>query len=88
MYNFFVESDKINGDIITIDGANYNHLKNVLRMGIGDTFLVSCDGKSNLCELHSIDGGLALAKITERDYQNTELPIKIYLHKIDFLYFT
>lgn len=79
MYNFFVENDKVNNDIVTIDGANYNHLKNVLRMGVHDTFLISCDGKSHLCELESVDGGIAIAKIMEKDYQNTELPIKIYL---------
>lgn len=79
MYNFFIDQDKRNGDCVILDGSNYNHLKNVLRMNVGDTFLVSSDGRSDLCELKTIDGGMATAQVIIENYQNTELPIKIYL---------
>lgn len=45
----------------------------------GDTFLVSENGVSNLCRLECIDGETAVAVITEENYQNTELSVKIYL---------
>ena len=48
-------------------------------MHIGDTFLVSDNGVSNLCEIENFDNESVIAKIIEENYQDTELPIKIYL---------
>lgn len=79
MYNFFVSEDQREDGAYRITGADLNHLKNVLRMRVGDTVLVSCEGKSDLCELESITSDEAVAKITEENYRETELPIKIYL---------
>ena len=79
MYNFFVDSNSRNGDKYLIAGADFNHIKNVLRMKIGDSFLVSDNGVSNLCEIESLDGECVVAKIIEENFQDTELPIKIYL---------
>ena len=78
MYNFFVDSQQQNGRY-QIMGGDYNHIINVLRMGVGERFLVSFDGKSDLCELESFDGASVIARILEENYQNTELPLKIYL---------
>jgi 16S rRNA (uracil1498-N3)-methyltransferase len=79
MYNFFVEGGSRNGDIFIIAGADHNHIKNVLRMREGDEILVSEDGKSHLCVIESIDAQTVTAKITEENYRDTELPVKIYL---------
>lgn len=79
MYNFFVDKQSRKDDRFFITGQDYNHIKNVLRMSKGSTFLVSCDGVSNLCEIESIESDTVVAKIKEEDYQNTELPIKIHL---------
>lgn len=79
MFNFFVDATaKVNGGY-NISGKDYNHIVNVLRMNIGDKFLVSVDGESDLCELESINDNTIFAKIVEENYQNTELPIKIFL---------
>ena len=78
MHNFFVETEKQN-DRYVISGKDYNHIINVLRMGVGDTFLVSFDGKSDLCEIESIDSESVTALVLEENYQSTELPLKIYL---------
>ena len=48
-------------------------------MGVGDRFLVSYDGKSDLCELESFDSSSVTALVLEENYQNTELPLQIYL---------
>ena len=48
-------------------------------MHIGDTFLVSDNGVSSLCEIENFDNESVIAKIIEENYQDTELPIKIYL---------
>ena len=79
MFNFFVDESMKQGDCYYISGADFNHIKNVLRMKEGEEFLVSCDGRSDLCILEEIQGDTAVAKITEENFQNTELPIKIYL---------
>jgi 16S rRNA (uracil1498-N3)-methyltransferase len=79
MYNFFVNSDNRKGEYFYLTGADFNHIKNVLRMHVGDTFLVSDNGISNLCEIESFDSEAVIAKITRENYQDTELPIKIYL---------
>jgi len=79
MFNFFVESSSRFEDKFLITGADYNHIKNVLRMKKGDKFLVSCSDISHLCELLDINEDTATAVIIEENYQNTNLPIKIYL---------
>ena len=78
MYNFFTENPEVNG-LFTLTGNDFNHAKNVLRLKVGERFLVSHDKKSNLCELFCYEGESVIAKIIERDYQDTSLPIEIYL---------
>lgn len=79
MYNFFTDENSRQGDTYYITGSDCNHIKNVLRMKCGDTFLVSCGGKSSLCSLTAINDDCIEAGIIEEDYHNTELPVKIYL---------
>lgn len=79
MYNFFVNTDNKKDNRYFITGDDFNHIKNVLRMSIGEQFLISCDGKSDLCEITSIESDTVVAEIIEENYQNTNLPIKIHL---------
>lgn len=79
MFNFFVDSKNRIGDSYFITGGDFNHIKNVLRMKVGDTFLVSDGTASDLCEIESISGDTVTAKIVTENYKNAELPIKIYL---------
>lgn len=79
MYNFFIEEGNKHGDCYFITGSDYNHIKNVLRMKQGDTFLVSESGASSLCSLQSFESESVVARIIEENYQNTNLPVKIYL---------
>ncbi len=79
MFNFFALPDSRQNDCYYITGSDFNHIKNVLRMREGNTFLVSENAVSNLCEIISLDGETAVAKIIEENYQSTELPVKIYL---------
>lgn len=79
MYNFFVNASARTDDTFHIIGKDHNHICNVLRMQVGDTFLVSCDAVSYLCTLSFIDKEEVIAKIVEVDYRNTELSVKFYL---------
>lgn len=79
MYNFFVDNENKGNGRYLISGSDYNHIINVLRMNLGDEFLVSCDGKSDLCYIESLENETVSAKIIEENYRNTELNTKIYL---------
>ena len=79
MYNFFVENSNLNGDIVKIDGGDFNHVKNVLRMKEGDAFLVSIDNKNYLCKLKEFFCDYLTAEIIEKDYLDTSLSIELYL---------
>ncbi|MDD6479376.1 MAG: 16S rRNA (uracil(1498)-N(3))-methyltransferase [Oscillospiraceae bacterium] len=79
MHNFFVDESQRQDSRYIITGADYNHIINVLRMNIGDSFLVSTKGQSDLCEIEAFDGESVTASIIEENYQNTELSLKIYL---------
>lgn len=79
MYNFFVDECARAGDSFRIAGRDHNHICNVLRMQIGDTFLVSCAGTSSLCRLKCIEDDMVEAEIVEENYRNTELPVRLYL---------
>lgn len=79
MFNFFVSEKNRTDSRYYISGADYNHIKNVLRMHEGDVFLVSDNGISKLCEIECFENESVVAIIREENYNSTELPIKIYL---------
>ena len=79
MFNFFANEVDFSDNRFFIRGNDFNHIKNALRMKTGDTFLVSCDGTSHLCSLLGFEDDAAVCEIIEEDYNNTELPIRIYL---------
>lgn len=79
MHNFFVDNNSLCNNKYYIKDGDFNHIKNVLRMRVGDTFLVSCDSKSDLCRLTEITEDTAIAQIIQENYNDTNLPIDIYL---------
>lgn len=79
MNNFFVDEACRTDNFYCITGSDYNHIANVLRMKQGDTFLISSNGQSHLCKIENIDCERVTAKIIEENYQNTQLPVKMYL---------
>ena len=79
MFNFFADKEKRVGECYYITDNDFNHIKNVLRMQIGDTFLVSESGISNLCVIEEVNDGAVVARIVEENYQDTNLPVKITL---------
>ncbi len=79
MFNFFADKTNKRDSHYIISGNDYNHIKNVLRMEIGDTCLISCDAQSDLCRIETFLGDAVLLEILEENYTDTELPVKIYL---------
>ena len=79
MHNFFVNENQKQNNCYLINGTDFNHIKNVLRMNVGDTFLVSENGISSLCTIERFETDTVIVKIVEENYNDTSLPIKIYL---------
>lgn len=80
MHHFFVGPSQVQEGKICIEGSDINHMKNVLRMKIGELLEVN-DGCGNLymCEVEAYEEEAAWVKILERYDAVSELPAKIYL---------
>lgn len=80
MQHFFVTPSQVKEKTIYIEGSDVNHMKNVLRMRIGEELVVS-DGNNiqYRCAIEGYEGGIAILKILEKLSVDTELPSRIYL---------
>lgn len=80
MYRFFVNESQITEENVVITGPDVNHIKNVLRMKIGEVILVS-DGNDReyTCALAEIADDQVIATIQYIDGSARELPIKVTL---------
>lgn len=80
MQHFFVTPDQVKGDLIFVEGSDVNHMKNVLRMRIGEEVTIS-DGNNHqyICEIKEYESEEAILHIVEEVSTDTELSSKIYL---------
>ena len=80
MSHFFVRSDLIVGDLLTIVGDDVNHMKNVLRMKNGEAFTAADEnGVFYRCEVEELEKSQVTANILWREQGTSELSSKIYL---------
>ena len=80
MYQFFVPAENIQGKRIFITGDDVNHIKNVLRMKVGEEIAVSNgeDGKEYRCGIEEI-GEEIVCSLRFIKEDGVELPSKITL---------
>lgn len=80
MYQFFVPVENIQGNRILITGDDVNHIKNVLRMKVGEEIAVSNgeDGKEYRCGIEEI-GDEIVCSLRFIKEDGVELPSKITL---------
>ena len=80
MHHFFVAPEQISEEKIRIEGPDVNHIKNVLRMKVGEELEIS-DGncKKYLCEIGMLSSEEVIAIIKEEQRDDRELPSKLYL---------
>ena len=80
MHHFFVTPDQVREKQIFIEGSDVNHIKNVLRMKVGEELEVS-DGEQRkyLCEIDSMSSEEVCLLIKEELEVETELPSRLYL---------
>jgi 16S rRNA (uracil1498-N3)-methyltransferase len=81
MYQFFVDPSQIQGKKITITGSDVNHIRNVLRMKIGDEIAVSngADGREYRCGIAAFSEDEVLCELRFIKEDGVELASKIYL---------
>ena len=80
MQHFFVDASQVSEETIRIEGTDVNHMKNVLRMRIGEEVTVSDgQGKEYLCQVLDLEEEQVQLKIVETKASDAELPSKIYL---------
>lgn len=83
MYQFFVEPNQIsvNDRRVIILGADVNHIKNVLRMKIGEEISVcnGQDGREYRCGIASLEEDRVVCELRFIKEENAELPVKVYL---------
>ena len=80
MQRFFTEPENIQEDEIVIVGDDVNHMRNSLRMKVGEQLEV-CDstGKVYLCRINEYLQLAVVLKIDKEWQIDTELPSQIYL---------
>ena len=81
MYQFFVDASQIQGTRIVITGSDFNHIKNVLRMKIGEEIAVSngTDGKEYRCGIEEFAEDEVICTLRFVKEDGLELPAKVTL---------
>ena len=81
MYHFFVEPDQISDKNVIITGEDVNHIKNVIRLKVGDEISISngIDGRDYRCGIASMTDTEILCELRFIKEDGVELPSKVYL---------
>ncbi len=83
MYRFFVEPAQIHEQEkkVIIHGNDVNHIKNVLRMKVGEELSVSngVDGREYHCVIAGLQEDMVLCELCFIRESETELPSRVYL---------
>ena len=84
MHHFFVKPEQISGKEAYIEGPDWNHAANVLRVRPGEQVLLSVGEDWNyLCTVREVDraGQRILLSVLEENRDVRELPVKISLYQ-------
>ncbi len=81
MYQFFVEPHQICDKTVTIMGSDVNHIKNVLRMKVGEELAISngVDGREYRCAIASFEEDSVICELRFIKEDGVELPSQVYL---------
>ncbi len=81
MYQFFIEPSGVQDGRIVITGSDVNHIKNVLRMHVGEKIAaVDESGERKwICEIGELRENSVRCDIVSVEDGDTELPAKIFL---------
>ena len=83
MRKFFVENKNINGNVILIDGQDVNHIKNFLRLNIGEKIKI-CDKdnvKNYISEIVKIENEIIECKVLEEVLGEAEGNVTLHIYQ-------
>ena len=83
MYQFFVEPHQIHDNAVIIEGGDVNHIKNVLRMKVGEEIAVSngVDGKEYRCGIARIEEECIVCELRFVKEDGLELSSRVHLYQ-------
>ena len=83
MYHFFVDKNNIVDKTVIIEGQDFNHIKNVLRMREGEEISVGNGEDENeyRCEIERYEDDRVICKLLFIKEANVELPSKVILYQ-------
>lgn len=83
MYQFFVEAAQIYDKTVIITGSDVNHIKNVLRMKVGEEIAVSngVDGKEYRCGILQFFEDRIECELRFVKEDGVELPARVHLYQ-------
>ena len=83
MYHFFVDKNNIIDHTVIIEGADFNHIKNVLRMREGEEISVGNGEDENeyRCAIERFEDDRVICKLLFIKEANVELPSKVILYQ-------
>jgi 16S rRNA (uracil1498-N3)-methyltransferase len=83
MPKFFVKENQVHNEKIHIIGEDVNHIKNVLRMKIGDTFNVCNEDSSEnyLAEIETFNKEEIICNIVEKLENVAESNVKVHIYQ-------
>lgn len=83
MPKFFIKADQVNNNKVYIIGEDVNHIKNVLRMKIGDTFNVCNETNSEnyVVEISNLSNEKIECEITEKLENVAESNVKVHIYQ-------
>ena len=83
MYHFFIAKENMIDHTVIIEGRDYNHIKNVLRMHEGEELSVSNgeDDNEYRCIIESFEEDKVVCKLIFVKKADAELPSKVYLYQ-------
>ncbi len=80
LYRFYIKEEQIGADEIRITGSDVNHIKNALRLEVGD-WIVACDGagKDYVSRIKAWEPDQVVLQVEKVQATGTELPARITL---------
>lgn len=83
MFHFFVEPYQINDKTVIITGGDVNHIKNVLRMKVGEEVAISngVDGKEYRCGITAFEEDRVVLELRFVKEDGLELPSRVHLYQ-------
>ncbi len=82
MSRFYVSASQVEDDRIFIEGDDFNHIKNVLRMKAGEGFIVCADdGRAYDVTVMGFEDKRVICQVTAEIEDGAELPCRITLYQ-------